>query len=92
MIPGAHLRRLRNEVPFDRALDELGIPNKNSEDYRRFLCPACREFNTAVNPRTNLGRCFRCQRNYNVIELFMVADHLPFLEAVTCVERMLRVH
>ena len=51
--------------------------------------PGVRDFNTAVNPRTNLGRCFRCERNFNAIELAMSAKKLGFLAAVQLLEPML---
>ncbi len=89
MIPQQHLRRLRNEIPLRDVLDRLGIPSKHREGYLRFLCPVCTEFNTAVNPRTNLGRCFRCERNFNAIELVMTAKRLGFLAAVQLLEPML---
>jgi hypothetical protein len=37
----------------------------------RFLCPLCNGFDTAVNPKTNLARCFRCEKNFNTIDLVM---------------------
>jgi hypothetical protein len=37
---------------------------------------------TACHPKTNLGRCFRCQRNFNPIDLVMVVKGLCFQEAV----------
>jgi predicted RNA-binding Zn-ribbon protein involved in translation (DUF1610 family) len=57
------LRKLRNDIPVDFVIaDILKQPNKISEGYFRFLCPNCGEFNTAVNPKTNLGRCFSCKK------------------------------
>ncbi len=78
-----HLHRLRNEIKVSELISRhLGLPTKMREDYLRFLCPRCREFNTAVNPRTNLGRCFRCEKNFNPIEFVMEVLSLRFLEAV----------
>jgi hypothetical protein len=37
---------------------------------------------TACHPKTNLGRCFRCQRNFNPIDLVMVVKGFCFQEAV----------
>ena len=82
MISRQRMWQLRNEVPIDGLLKELDVPTKLSEGYCRFLCPLCREFNTATNPKTNLARCFRCQRNFNPIDLVMVVDQLSFLDAV----------
>lgn len=60
---------LRNDIPVDSLIKELKMPFKVSEGYFRFCCPECREFNTSVDPRTNLARCFRCKTNYNTIDL-----------------------
>jgi len=55
----------------------------------RFLCPVCKEFETDTNPRTNLARCFRCERNINPIDLVMALERCSFLEAVTFLEPLL---
>jgi hypothetical protein len=84
------LRRLRNEVPIDRVIaDLLQIPAKVSEGHFRFLCPVCSDFNTATNPRTNLARCFRCERNFNPIDIVMVVEHVGFRGAVGLLRPML---
>ena len=67
MIPAETLWKIRNQLELSDVLDTLHVPTKHSEGYLRFLCPACREFNTSVNPSTNLGRCFRCRRNYTLM-------------------------
>lgn len=82
MITPQKLRRIRNQVSIDRVIDKLGIPVKRLGGLRRFLCPLCGEFHTATNPRTNLARCFRCQRNFNPIDLVMTVEGLDFLDAV----------
>ena len=76
------LRRLRNEVLISEIIQVLDIPSKTRDGYLRFLCPFCNEFMTACHPKTNLGRCFRCQRNFNPIDLVMVVKGLCFQEAV----------
>ncbi len=77
------LRRLRNEIPIATVIgDILEVPWKISEGYFRFLCPKCREFNTATNPATNLARCFRCEINFNPIDMVMIVKHFNFKEAV----------
>ena len=77
------LRTLRNDIDIRPLIaDVLDWPSKFSEGYFRFLCPLCSEFNCAVNPDTNLGRCFRCRRNFNPIDFVMVADECTFVEAV----------
>jgi len=77
-----HLWSLRNEVPIDDVIRKLDLPAKEVEGYFRFLCPACAEFHTATQPRTNLARCFRCQQNYNPIDLVMTVRKASFLQAV----------
>lgn len=77
------LRMLRNEIPIAILIaDLLDLPNKNSEGYFRFLCPICSEFNTATNQKTNLARCFRCQKNFNPIDMVMEVKKVGFIDAV----------
>ena len=77
------LQRLRNKVLVnDVIVHILDMPSKVRDGYLRFLCPLCSEFLTACNPRTNLARCFRCERNFNPIDLVMVVKGLNFREAV----------
>lgn len=77
------LRHLRNDIPIHRLIgDVLGIPCKVREGYFRFLCPHCSDFNTATNPKTNLARCFRCERNFNPIDIVMLEKRINFVEAV----------
>jgi DNA primase len=77
------LRELRNDVDIARLVaDVLELPWKSSEGYFRFLCPLCSEFNTATNPKTNLARCFRCQRNFNPIDMVMTVNRCNFVNAV----------
>jgi hypothetical protein len=78
-----HLRRLRNDIPVATLLaDVLELPTKVREGYLRFGCPLCREFHTATNPDTNLARCFRCEENFNPIDIVMLVKRVNFLEAV----------
>jgi len=76
------LHRIRNQVDIRQVVQALALPWKISEGYFRFLCPVCSEFNTATNPRTNLGRCFRCRRNFNPIDLVMVVRTASFVDSV----------
>ena len=79
----AVLRRLRNDIPVDRVIaDILNQPNNVSEGYFRFLCPVCSEFTTAINPKTNLARCFSCQKNFNPIDMVMAVKTYSFIQAV----------
>jgi DNA primase len=76
------LHRIRNEIDIRHVVQALALPWKISDGYFRFLCPQCSEFNTATHPRTNLGRCFRCRRNFNPIDIVMAVRASSFLESV----------
>lgn len=91
-ISAARLRWLRNKLPINDIIEELRVPSKTQEGIFRFLCPVCREYNTATNPKTNLARCFRCQRNYNPIDLVMEVNGLRFLDAVRLLEHLAEKH
>ncbi len=62
--------------------DQLQIPSKIRDGLFRFLCPVCNEFQTGVNPNTNLARCFRCERNFNTIDLVMAVRGFGFKDSV----------
>jgi hypothetical protein len=86
----AYLRRLRNDIPIRHLIaDILDIPWKISEGRFRFLCPLCGEFRTATHPDTNLARCFRCQRNFNPIDITMIHKRHDFLQAVAFLHQCL---
>jgi hypothetical protein len=77
------LRKLRNEIPINILIsDFLQLPFKVSEGYFRFMCPLCSEFVTATNPNTNLARCFRCEKNFNPIDMTMRVKRWNFRETV----------
>jgi hypothetical protein len=80
---GSELFNVRNLIPVDWLIKEkLHIPSKQTGGYFRFLCPVCEEFQTATNPKTNLARCFRCETNYNSIDLVMAVKGFGFVESV----------
>ena len=83
------LRRLRNEIPIRLVIETLSIPHKNRDGYFRFLCPICEFTHTGVNPEANLARCFRCERNFNAIELVMASESSDFVLAVSYLAPML---
>jgi len=88
-----HLGKLRNNIPIHRLIgDVLGIPCKVREGYFRFLCPHCADFNTATNPKTNLARCFRCERNFNPIDIVMLEKRINFVEAVEFLSGIVTIH
>lgn len=77
------LHELRNAIPIDWLIEKLLlIPSKFSEGFFRFLCPLCGEFRTATHVKTNLARCFRCEKNFNTIDMVMLCKNLSFVESV----------
>jgi len=87
---GNELFKLRNLIPVDMLIrDRLNLPCKMREGYFRFLCPVCNEFQTAVNPKTNLARCFRCEKNFNPIDLVMIVEDVGFIESVQYLQKLL---
>jgi hypothetical protein len=90
-ISKPYLRRRRNDIDVRVLIaDVLQLEHRSSDGRFRFLCPLCHEFNTAVNPATNLGRCFRCLKNFNPIDLVIVVKHLDFLQAVDFLDPLLQ--
>jgi len=83
------LFELRNAIPIQWLItDELQIPSKVSEGVFRFLCPLCHEFQTATHPTTNLARCFRCEKNFNTIDLVITVKGLGFKESVAFLKQI----
>jgi DNA primase len=83
------LHAIRNEISIRLIIERhLKLPCKESEGVFRFLCPMCNEFQTGVNPKTNLGRCFRCRENFNTIEIVMKDKRLSFVESVKFITRL----
>jgi DNA primase len=83
------LFELRNNIPIDVLIrDHLKIPSKISDGLFRFLCPLCNEFQTAVNPATNLARCFRCEKNFNTIDLVMQVRGYGFKDSVSFLKEL----
>ena len=84
------LFRLRNDIPVETVISGfLHIPSKISEGYFRFLCPICFEFNSAINPNANLARCFRCNKNFNPIDLVIAVRDCSFVHAVHFLQPLL---
>jgi DNA primase len=89
-IPSRQLYLLRNAIPIDQLIRALpALSAKESEGTFRFLCPLCSGFNTATNPKTNLARCFRCNRNFNTIDLVMQVQNVNFKDAVAALSSRL---
>ena len=85
-----NLRELRNMIDFSHLFRRLVWPWKRRNDgVILFVCPECSESETSVNPKTNLARCFRCERNWNPIDFTMAVGRMEFLEAYDYLEEML---
>ena len=76
------LYKLRNNIPLAEVLKLLHWPHKVRDGRVCFVCPQCSESLTAINQRTNLGRCFRCEINFNPIDLVMLINDYDFVAAV----------
>jgi hypothetical protein len=80
---GKQLYELRNYIPIDVLIEKhLMIPCKHSEGSFRFLCPLCRKFQTGVKAKTNLARCFGCEKNFNTIDMVIEVKKINFVESV----------
>lgn len=80
----SHLYALRNEINVQILIEKtLRIPCRVTKGCFRFLCPLCNDFDTAVNPKTNLARCFHCEKNFNTIDLVMLIRQADFVQSVT---------
>ena len=76
------LRRLRNDIDIDLLIMQLRLDTRYSQKIFRFRCPLCHGFHTATNPKTNLGRCFDCRRNFNPIDMVMAVTASGFVQTV----------
>lgn len=77
------LYAIRTFIPIRKVIEQLlMLFCKDVEGVFRFVCPKCHEMQTAINPRTNLSRCFRCKENFNTIELVMKIRKVAFVDAV----------
>jgi hypothetical protein len=83
------LYRIRNEIRLAELLPQLQWPHKTRDGRLCLLCPRCDEFLTVVNPRTNLARCFRCEVNFNTIDLTMSIKECDFVDAVHHLQSLL---
>jgi len=76
----SQLYALRNEINVQMLIEKtLHIPCRVTKGCFRFRCPLCNGFDSAVNPKTNLARCFRCERNFNTIDLVMLVRQADFV-------------
>jgi hypothetical protein len=78
---------MRNNIPIADVLTTLAWPHKTRDGRVCFVCPQCSESLTAINQRTNLGRCFRCEINFNPIDLVMLINDYDFVVAVQFLQK-----
>lgn len=77
------LYQVRNHIPIRHVIETLlAIDSETVDGVFRFRCPLCAGRNTAVNPKTNLSRCFHCGKNFNAIDLCMIVRHISFVDSV----------
>lgn len=81
--PDDFLRMLRNDIPIDEVIvDLLNLEVQKDRKTIRFRCPLCYNFHTATNHKTNLARCFDCQKNFNPIDIVITVGNCGFVDAV----------
>ena len=81
--PADFIRMLRNDIPIDEVIvDLLNLEVQKDRKTIRFRCPLCYNFHTATNHKTNLARCFDCQKNFNPIDMVITVGNCGFVDAV----------
>lgn len=82
-FPATLLRMVRNQIPIDDVIIVmLRLDIRHTDKIMRFRCPVCGNFHTATNLKTNLARCFDCEKNFNPIDLVIEVTQCSFVEAV----------
>ena len=82
-FPATLLRMIRNQIPIDDVITEmLRLDIRLTDKMLRFRCPLCGNFHTATKLKTNLARCFDCEKNFNPIDLVIEVTQCSFVEAV----------
>lgn len=76
------LFQVRNEVDIDWLISEKLSIERQFNGAWRFRCPLCQELNTATQKKTNLARCFSCQKNFNTIDIVIYTKKLNFVPSV----------
>lgn len=85
------LKMIRNQIPIEKVITSfLNLDVRYTRKWIRFRCPRCHCFHTAINPKTNLARCFDCQKNFNPIDLVMTVGKCDFIEAVEYLKKKMR--
>jgi peptide subunit release factor 1 (eRF1) len=74
---------LRNQIPVEEVITDLLMLTVRHEFERlRFCCPLCYHYETSINPKANLARCFDCKKNFNPIDLVIAVEECSFMQAV----------
>jgi len=76
------LYQIRNEIDIDWLINEKLHLIRQFNSIWRFQCPLCQQFNTATQKKTNLARCFSCQKNFNTIDLVVYSKKMNFAPSV----------
>ena len=84
------LFQVRNEIDIDWLItDKLNLERQFNGMWR-FCCPLCQDFNTATQRKTNLSRCFSCQKNFNTIDLVIYSQKINFIPSVNFLLSLLK--
>jgi DNA primase len=87
----SELYTLRNEIDVRMLIEKtLGIPCRVTRGCFRFMCPLCQGLNTAVNLKTNLARCFACEKNFNTIDMVMLIRQTDFVHSAKFLQSILQ--
>ena len=76
------LFQVRNEIDIDWLIDEKLNVERQFNGAWRFRCPLCLQLNTATQKKTNLARCFSCQKNFNTIDIVIYTKKINFAPSV----------
>lgn len=76
------LFQIRNEIDIDWLINEKLNLERQFNGAWRFRCPLCQQLNTATQKKTNLARCFSCQKNFNTIDLVIYSKKINFVPSV----------
>jgi CHC2 zinc finger len=76
------LFQVRNEIDIDWLINEKLSIERQFNGAWRFRCPLCQKLNTATQKKTNLARCFSCQKNFNTIDIVIYTKKINFVPSV----------
>jgi len=76
------LFQVRNTIDIHWLINEKLTLERQFKGIWRFRCPLCQGFHTAIAKKTNLARCFDCQKNFNTIDLVIFTKQYNFIPAV----------